>query len=134
MVLEQWLLKTYDWSESKFTFLTRRKGGYVTFGDNGKGRIIGHGSIGNNSSSLIENVLLVDGLKHNLLSISQLCDKGFKVILNLLIVSSRILKMIKSSSRAIEMKMFILLIFQNMKVIIDVFLACMMRVGCGIGD
>ena len=66
--------------ESKFAFLTRRKEGYVTFGDNGKGRIIGHGSIGNNSSSLIENVLLVDGLKHNLLSISQLCDKGFKVI------------------------------------------------------
>ena len=52
----------------------------MTFGDNGKCRIIGHGSIGNNSSSLIENVLLVDGLKHNLLSISQLCDKGFKVI------------------------------------------------------
>ena len=63
--------------ESKFAFLTRRKGGYVAFGDNGKGRIIGHGSIGNNSSSLIENVLLVDGLKHNLLSISQLYDKGF---------------------------------------------------------
>ena len=52
----------------------------MTFGDNGKGRIIGHGSIGNNSSSLIENVLLVNGLKHNLLIISQLCDKGFKVI------------------------------------------------------
>ena len=52
----------------------------MTFGDNGKGRIIGHGSIGNNSSSLIENFLLVDGLKHNLLSISQLCHKGFKVI------------------------------------------------------
>ena len=32
--------------ESNFAFLTRRKGGYVTFGDNGKGRIIGHGSIG----------------------------------------------------------------------------------------
>ena len=32
--------------ESKFAFLTRRKEGYVTFGDNGKVRIIGHGSIG----------------------------------------------------------------------------------------
>ena len=52
----------------------------MTFGDKGKCRIIGHSSIGNNSSSLIENVLLVDGLKHNLLSISQICDKGFKVI------------------------------------------------------
>ena len=42
--------------------------------------------------------------------------------------------MVKSSSWAIEMKMFIQLIFQNIKVIIDVFLACMMIVGCGIGD
>ena len=42
--------------------------------------------------------------------------------------------MIKSSSWAIEMKMFILLIFQNMKAIIDVFIAYMMRVGYGIGD
>ncbi|RVW62830.1 putative mitochondrial protein [Vitis vinifera] len=29
--------------ESKFAFLTKRKGGYVTFGDNAKGRIIGQG-------------------------------------------------------------------------------------------
>ena len=29
---------------------------------------------------MIENIILVDGLKHNLLSISQLCDRGFKVI------------------------------------------------------
>ena len=58
--------------ESKFAFLTRRKRGYVTFKDNGKDIIIGHGSIGNNFSTLIQNVLLVDGLKHNLLSISQL--------------------------------------------------------------
>nr|CAN81294.1 hypothetical protein VITISV_003263 [Vitis vinifera] len=64
--------------ESKFAFLTKRNGGYVTFGDNSKGRIIGQDSIGNGTSSLIESVLLVDGLKHNLLSISQLCDKGFK--------------------------------------------------------
>ena len=29
--------------------------------------------------TFIDNVLLVDNLKHNLLSISQLCDRGFKV-------------------------------------------------------
>ena len=66
--------------ESKFAFLTKKNGGYVTFGDNVKGRIIVQGNIGNNTSFLIESVLLVYGLKHNLLSISQLCDKGFKVI------------------------------------------------------
>ena len=42
--------------------------------------------------------------------------------------------MIKSSSWVIEIKMFIQLIFQNIKVIIDVSLACMMRIGYGIGD
>ena len=52
----------------------------MTFGDNAKGRIIGQGNIGNNTSFLIENVLLVDSLKHNLLGISQLSDKGFKVV------------------------------------------------------
>ena len=55
----------------KFAFLIKKNGGYVTFGDNTKGRIIGQGNIGNDTVSLIESVLLVDGLKHNLLSISQ---------------------------------------------------------------
>ena len=66
--------------ESKFGFLTKKNWGYVIFGDNVKGRIIGQGNIGNDTSFLIENILLVDGLKHNILSISQLCDKGFKMI------------------------------------------------------
>ena len=73
-----------------------------------KGRIIGQGNIGNDTSSLIESVLLVDGLKHNLLGISQLCDKGFKVIFKHLIASSKIFKVIKPSSWAIDVIMFML--------------------------
>ena len=65
--------------ESHFITLKAKDGGMVTFGDNGKGKIIGIGNIGITSSTFINDVLLVDGLKHNLLSISQLCDKGFKV-------------------------------------------------------
>ena len=65
--------------KGRFKELELKKGGVVTFGDNSKGQIEGIGSIGNHSSILIENVLLVNGLKHNLLSISQLCDKGFYV-------------------------------------------------------
>nr|KYP33248.1 Retrovirus-related Pol polyprotein from transposon TNT 1-94 [Cajanus cajan] len=65
---------------SKFSSLKLKNEGFVTYGDNNKGKILGHGNIGNSSSStLIENVLLVEGLKHNLLSISQLSDKGFKI-------------------------------------------------------
>ena len=57
-----------------------RKSGHVTYGDNNKGKILGVGKIGTNSSSSIENVLLVEGLKHSLLSVSQLCDKGYLVL------------------------------------------------------
>ena len=61
--------------ETQFKSLKPKDGGFVTFGDNGKGRIIEIGSIGKNSSTSIENVLFVKGLKHNLLNISQLYDK-----------------------------------------------------------
>ena len=60
--------------------LKSKDDGIVTFGDNGKGKIVRIGNIGNPEDPSIENVLLVDGLKHNLISISQLCDKGYKVI------------------------------------------------------
>jgi len=64
---------------SKFTTISPKKSGHVTYGDNNKGKIIGVGKIGKSSSTPIENVLLVEGLKHNLLSVSQLCDRGYKV-------------------------------------------------------
>ncbi|VFQ66058.1 unnamed protein product [Cuscuta campestris] len=65
---------------SKFRSLEYFKGGNVVFGDNNKGRIIGSGTVGKDNATTVENVLLVEGLKHNLLSISQLCDKGNRVI------------------------------------------------------
>ncbi|XP_059639430.1 uncharacterized protein LOC132281779 [Cornus florida] len=65
---------------SKFLSIEPHKGGSVTFGDNSKGKVIGIGSIGISSSLSIDDVLLVKDLKHNLLSISQLCDKGYDVL------------------------------------------------------
>ncbi|XP_057985321.1 uncharacterized protein LOC131170279 [Hevea brasiliensis] len=66
--------------KEKFSNLTLKSGGHVRFGDKGKAYIIGSGSIGKNPS--IKDVALVEGLKFNLLSVSQLCDKGYKVIYN----------------------------------------------------
>src|SRR5436853_7473638 len=60
--------------------LQHKDGGLVTFDDNNKCKVIAIGNVGQGENPLIENVLLVDGLKHNLLSISQLCDKGYKVL------------------------------------------------------
>ena len=70
------------WDINNFATLSRyHEGGTFTFGDDSKEKIIGIGNIKIGSSLLIKNVVLVDGLKHNLLSICQLCDGGFKVVL-----------------------------------------------------
>jgi len=68
------------WDIINFATLSRyHEGGTVTFWDDSKDKIISIGNINIRSSPLIEDVVLVDGLKHNLLSISQLCDKSLRV-------------------------------------------------------
>ena len=66
--------------KEKFYFLVEKDGGQVMFGGKNKGQIIDSKKVGKNLSNFIDNVLLVKGLEHNFLSISQLCDKGYKVI------------------------------------------------------
>jgi len=56
--------------------------GYVTFGDGGKGEILGIGNLISDELPKLENVLLVEGLFSNLISISQLCDQGMEVYFN----------------------------------------------------
>ena len=62
----------YTWFSS-FTKIENSED--VSFGDNSKGNILRIGNIGKVSSTLIENVCLVENLKHNLIS----SDKGYKV-------------------------------------------------------
>src|SRR4030066_111983 len=64
--------------KSMFQTLSMKEGGSVGFGGHQKGKIVGIGMIGNSSLS-INNVWLVEGLTHNLLSISQFCDSGYEV-------------------------------------------------------
>uniref|UniRef100_A0A3Q7XZQ9 Uncharacterized protein LOC113786557 n=1 Tax=Cicer arietinum TaxID=3827 RepID=A0A3Q7XZQ9_CICAR len=67
---------------TKFSALTLESKGHVVYGDNNKGKILGIGKVGTAPSPSIEDVLYVEGLKHNLISISQLCDKGYKIVFN----------------------------------------------------
>ena len=62
--------------KSNFLSLSAFEGGSVAFGNGKSGKIIGVGKIGNSLSHSIENVYYVKGLNYNLLSVSQLCDKG----------------------------------------------------------
>ena len=74
------------WDNNFATLSRYHEGGTITFGDDSKGKIICISNIKISSSPLIENIVLVEGLKHNLLSISQLCDKYFKLFLMTLLV------------------------------------------------
>ena len=65
---------------SLFKVFKSKKGGNVTFSDGSKSQMKGKGTISLPGLPNIANVLYVEGLRVNLLSISQICDQDFKVL------------------------------------------------------
>ena len=65
---------------SLFKVFKFKKGGNITFGDGNKSQIKGKGIISLLGLPDFANVLYVEGLKVNLLSISQICDQDFLVL------------------------------------------------------
>jgi hypothetical protein len=53
---------------------------YVTFGDDKKGKVLGTSNIKVNGCFTLNDVALVDRLRYNLLSVSQLCDAYLSVL------------------------------------------------------
>ena len=53
---------------------------YITFGDNNKGKVIGLGKVAISKDKHIDEVMLVQSLGFNLMSISKLCDMGMLVL------------------------------------------------------
>ena len=66
--------------KSKFVNLKLKDGGKVSFGGNQSGKIIGIGEIGNANGAPVKDVYHIEGLCHNLLSVSQSTDKDNWVI------------------------------------------------------
>lgn len=50
----------------------------VRFGDNSSIKIKGKGTLNIDGKLKAHDIYYVEGLKHNLLSVSQMCDKGYK--------------------------------------------------------
>ena len=65
---------------SLFKVFEFKKGGNVTFGDGSKSQIKGKRIISLPGLPNIANILYVEGLRVNLLSISQICDQDFLVL------------------------------------------------------
>jgi hypothetical protein len=69
--------------KNMFVTLKKKKGGSVTFGNDNSTIIIGKCTvILGNKDVVAENVILVENIKHNLLSVIQMCDQGHTLIFN----------------------------------------------------
>jgi hypothetical protein len=65
---------------NKFLILRKERDGSVSFENDDLAKIIGKGIVRiGKKNEKAENVLLVEDMKHNLLSASQMCDEGHKV-------------------------------------------------------
>jgi hypothetical protein len=63
-----------------FLTLQKERDGSVSFGNDDSSKIIGKGTVRiGNKNTKAENVLLLEDMKHNLISVSQMCDQGHKV-------------------------------------------------------
>jgi hypothetical protein len=65
------------WFSSLVPVVTKR---YITFGDNGRGRVLSEGEIKVRDKITLRRVALVQSLGYNLLFVSQLLDEGFEVL------------------------------------------------------
>jgi hypothetical protein len=67
----------------KFLTLRKERDGSVSFRNDDSTKIIGKDIVRiGNKNTKEENVLLVEDMKHNILSVSQMCDQGHKVTFN----------------------------------------------------
>jgi hypothetical protein len=67
--------------KSKFLTRSERKSKNVTFGNDAPTKIKDKGMVSlSNGKGKAQYVLFVYGMKHNLLSVSQVCDKGCEVV------------------------------------------------------
>jgi hypothetical protein len=69
--------------QNKFITLKKGKSGSVAFGNDSTIKILGKGVVKlGNEKIKAEGVLLIEGLKHNLLSVGKMCYQGYNLIFN----------------------------------------------------
>ena len=67
----------------KFVSLKEKKDGTISFGNDGSSNVIGSGTITLRIKYVIaNNVLLVENMNQNLLSVGKMCDQGHTMLFN----------------------------------------------------
>jgi len=65
-----------------FIDFMRKECGFSSYGDINLSKLLGKGLVLNPSTTTIKDVMLVEGLKNNILNISQFCDNGYTTTFN----------------------------------------------------
>jgi hypothetical protein len=66
-----------------FVTIKKERDGSIAFGNDNSTKIIGKGTVKLGSKDvMVENVLLVENMKHNMLSVSKMCDQGHTLLFN----------------------------------------------------
>lgn len=82
----------------------REEDGTVSFGNDGSSNVIGSGTVNLESKdALAKNVLLVENMNHNFLSVEKMCDQGYTMLFNSIkceIRKGRYGKIMATASRA----------------------------------
>ena len=66
----------------KFVSLKEKKDGTVSFGNDGSSNVIGPGTVTLGKDVIAKNVLLVENMNHNLLSVGKMCDQEYTMLFN----------------------------------------------------
>jgi hypothetical protein len=67
--------------QDNFLTLKKERDGLVSFGNDDSSRIIGIGTVRiGNKDTKAKKILLVEDMKHNLLSVIKMCDQGLKLV------------------------------------------------------
>jgi hypothetical protein len=75
--------KNLTWDKDIFLTMRKENDGSVSFGNDNSTNIIGKGIVKlGRKYFMAENSLLVENMKHNLLSVSQRCDQGHTLLFN----------------------------------------------------
>jgi len=103
--------------QKNFISISIEKDGNVTFGDNGSAKIVRKGivSLINGNLGKAQNSLYVEWLKHNILSVSQVCDQGHDIMFHSKYCEMRISSLGKLVGREVRTtyKLYILVEIQE---------------------
>jgi hypothetical protein len=116
------------WFSGLVRVVTKR---YITFGDNGRGRVLSEDEIKVSDKITLRRVALVQSLGYNLLSMSQLLDEGFEVLFQLVVLGFLTLEGTLFVWSFPRVRCFVL-VFLSLRVW-SVVSCLVLRVSCGSG-